>query len=160
MWGCGLGFLVLALWNTTNVAVVTSILIVAISLNSAIYLGFMTNNLDLSPNFCGTLMGITNSLSTVASIFAPLAVGWMVDDGAVSCLFKLYASLHGSVSNEISVKFFQHTQSEWKNVFLLSGGIMFGSNLIYLIFGSSKQQRWNSPRTPIVKHYGIRTYCT
>ena len=78
--GAALGFIILVLWNTRSVTAATSILIVTVSLNAAVHLGFLTNHLDLSPNFCGTLMGLTNSLSSIASIVAPLTVGWMVTD--------------------------------------------------------------------------------
>lgn len=40
--------------------------------------------MDLSPNFAGTLMGITNFFANIVSIMAPLLVGFVVDDEGVN----------------------------------------------------------------------------
>ena len=50
------------------------------SLLTAKYNGYMTNPIDLSPNFCGTLVGLTSTVGTLGPIFGPLCVGWLVDD--------------------------------------------------------------------------------
>ena len=39
------------------------------------------NQIDLAPNFAGTLMGITNSASNLMGFVAPMIVGWIVDKG-------------------------------------------------------------------------------
>lgn len=49
-------------------------LVVAVGFNSAILVGFHVNHIDIAPDHAGTLMGITNALSNVAAILAPLAV--------------------------------------------------------------------------------------
>lgn len=51
-----------------------------VSISSATHLGFQVNHIDLTPNFAGTLVGITNSASQVASSIAPLVVGYVVTD--------------------------------------------------------------------------------
>lgn len=51
-----------------------ALLIVSVGFNSAIFCGFQVNHIDLAPNHASTLMGITNGLSNIASILAPLAV--------------------------------------------------------------------------------------
>lgn len=50
------------------------LLVIAVGMNAATYSGFNVNHIDLSPTHAGTLMGITNSISNVFSILAPLAV--------------------------------------------------------------------------------------
>ena len=42
--------------------------------------GMQVNHIDLSPNYAGTLMGITNFAANVVSIVAPLIVGVVVSD--------------------------------------------------------------------------------
>lgn len=78
-WGGALALLSLYLFDT-SVTSAMILLTVALGLNSGILTGFMTNHLELAPNFAGTLMGITNSLSNVTSILGPLLVGFIVTD--------------------------------------------------------------------------------
>jgi len=47
-------------------------------MNGATYLGYNMNHIDLSPNFAGILMGITNGVANIMSIIAPLIVGFIV----------------------------------------------------------------------------------
>lgn len=56
------------------------ILTCAVAVNAFIYVGFMINHLDLSPNFAGTLMGITNTFANSMGVIAPLAVGFILSD--------------------------------------------------------------------------------
>lgn len=43
---------------------------------------------------------------------------------------------------------FQQTLRQWNKVFYLSGGICISSGLIYLFYGTSKVQKWNSYEDP------------
>lgn len=56
------------------------LLTIAVGLNGATYVGYMVNHMDLSPNFAGSLMGLTNSLANIMSILGPLAVGLILTD--------------------------------------------------------------------------------
>ena len=58
----------LAALSTDDLTLVTSLLVLTVALNSGVFTGFLTSHVDLSPNFCGTLMGITNTLANVASV--------------------------------------------------------------------------------------------
>lgn len=58
--------------------IVMALLIIAVGFNSAIYCGFNINHIDLSPNHAGTLMGITNGISNICSLVAPLVVQFIV----------------------------------------------------------------------------------
>lgn len=51
-----------------------------VGMNGATYLGYNMNHIDLSPNFAGILMGITNCVANIMSIIAPLIVGFIVTD--------------------------------------------------------------------------------
>lgn len=59
---------------------VTVLLMVTVGFNAAVLCGFNINHIDLSPNHSGTLMGITNCLSNITGILAPLAVQYIVTD--------------------------------------------------------------------------------
>ena len=64
--------------NDKLLAIIFIILIVG--LNSASFLGFQVNHIDLTPNFAGVLMGITNCAANIMSILAPLVKGLIVND--------------------------------------------------------------------------------
>lgn len=57
-----------------------AILILAVSSNIAIFCGHNVNHMDLSPNFAGTLMGLTNTIASACSMLAPLIAGMIVKD--------------------------------------------------------------------------------
>lgn len=65
-----------------NLAV--GLLIVAVGMNSASFCGFQVNHIDLSPSHAGALMGITNGLSNIFSLVAPIAVQYIVTNEGVS----------------------------------------------------------------------------
>jgi len=72
---------------------VVGLLTLAVATNAASYLGFHVNHMDLSPNFAGTLMGITNCAANVMSILAPLIVGLIVKNEVSSSLLKHFNRL-------------------------------------------------------------------
>ncbi|KAK7579663.1 hypothetical protein V9T40_000292 [Parthenolecanium corni] len=117
--GPALSLCLLAILQTEDSTLVTFLLVITVSLNSGVFTGFLTSHVELSPNFCGTLMGITNSLANITSILGPLCVGWLVTD--------------------------QNSKSQWGNVFYLTAAAMIVGNVVYLIFGSSEEQSWNKP---------------
>lgn len=48
---------------------------VAVTSKGAMYSGFLSNHIDLSPNFAGILVAFTNTCATLPGIFVPLFVG-------------------------------------------------------------------------------------
>lgn len=57
------------------------LLIASVSVNAATFCGYQVNHMDLSPTHAGSLMGLTNGLSNIFSIIAPLAVQYIVTGG-------------------------------------------------------------------------------
>ncbi|XP_016958620.1 putative inorganic phosphate cotransporter [Drosophila biarmipes] len=105
---------------TDNAPLAVTLLTLTVGISGATYLGFQVNHIDLSPNYAGTLMGLTNGAANVMSGVAPLIVGQIVDD-------------------ETSV-------TQWRWVFLLAAAFYFLGNLLFVIFGSTEVQWWDSPR--------------
>lgn len=60
------------------------ILTLAVGLNAGSLCGFQINHIDLSPNFAGTMMSITNCAATVTSIIAPLICGVIVSEEVIT----------------------------------------------------------------------------
>ncbi|XP_049305513.1 putative inorganic phosphate cotransporter [Bactrocera dorsalis] len=95
------------------------LLTVAVGANSGTNVGSMVNLIDLSPNFAGTLMSITNFAGSMMSIIAPLVVGVIVTDAT--------------------------NPNQWRYIFYIVALLYFIGNLPFLILGSSKLQPWNEP---------------
>lgn len=94
-----------------------ALLTIGVGVNAASFCGYLVNHMDLSPNFAGLMMGITNCASNLMSIFAPLVVGAIVDD--------------------------EENPDEWRIVFFITAGVYLVCNAIFLIFGTAKVQPWN-----------------
>jgi len=103
--------------NEVTLAIV--LLTITVGINGATYLGFQMNHIDLSPNFAGIMMGITNCAANVMSIIAPLLVGFIVTD--------------------------EHNPEQWRIVFFIASGFYFVGNLMFIIFGRTAVQSWNEP---------------
>lgn len=61
------------------------ILTISVGLNSAAYVCFLINHIDLSPNFAGILIGLTNCVSNIMLLLAPIFVGFIVTDAVRCC---------------------------------------------------------------------------
>lgn len=58
-----------------------SIIIMGIGITSigGMFCGFLSNHIDIAPNYAGTLMAITNTCATLPGIIMPLFVGAITD---------------------------------------------------------------------------------
>ncbi|XP_057320427.1 putative inorganic phosphate cotransporter [Microplitis mediator] len=118
-WGPGLALLGLAFVPEGHTTLSVAILIFAVGLNVGTLCGFQINHIDLSPNFAGVLMSITNCLASVVAILAPIIVGLIV-------------------TNESDIL-------QWHTVFYISAAIYFIGNLIFVLFGKGEIQEWDDP---------------
>ena len=92
-------------------------LIISVGFNGASYSGFEANQIDLSPNYAGTLMGIGNMFGNMCGFIAPYVAGILVNDN--------------------------QTLEAWGNVFLISAGVYMLCNAIFALLGSTKVEEWN-----------------
>ncbi|KAH8270801.1 hypothetical protein KR018_005114, partial [Drosophila ironensis] len=105
--------------NTDESELAVVLLCFTVGMNGATYLGYNMNHIDLSPNFAGILMGITNGVANIMSIIAPLIVGFIVTD--------------------------EHDPTQWRIVFFIASGFYLVGNTLYVIFGKASVQPWNDP---------------
>lgn len=101
--------------DTKDYAIV--LLTIAVGFNAASLCGYLVNHMDLSPNFAGPLMGITNCVSNICSLVAPLVVGAIVSD--------------------------EEDPDQWRIVFFITAGVYLVSNGLFVIFGQATVQPWN-----------------
>ena len=80
-WGPGLALLGLCFVpaGSDNKVIPVLILVLAVGLNSAVFSGFQANHIDLSPNYAGTMMSITNCIAAIVAIITPIIVGKIVE---------------------------------------------------------------------------------
>ena len=82
------------------------------------YPGMKVNALDLSPNYAGTLMAITNGIGAMTGILGPYLVG------VITTNQSLY---------------------EWRIVFWIAFGVFNITNVVYIIWASGEIQPFNDP---------------
>ncbi|KAI5639151.1 major facilitator superfamily domain-containing protein [Phthorimaea operculella] len=100
-----------------DVAAVVALLTVALALNAGHFTGYLLVHIDMSPNFAGQMMGITNFFANIMGIVAPLVAGVLLKD--------------------------ETDANDWRKVFFLSSAVYVFCNTIFVIFGTSKRQTWN-----------------
>ena len=79
-WGSSLILFTIGITNTRDTTITVPLFILMMGLNSAVYTGSFTSYMDLSTNFCGTLMGLSSTIGAFGSIFGTLTTGWIVSD--------------------------------------------------------------------------------
>lgn len=112
-------FFALALIEDRYMAVV--FLTLGVGLSGIAIAGWQINHLDLAPRYAGILVAITMTFGTLAGVFNPLIVAAMTHD---------------------------KTLTGWHNVFWLTGCIIAGAAIFYLVFGSGDRQSWAVPKPP------------
>ncbi|XP_061383743.1 sialin [Danaus plexippus] len=114
-----LGLLGIA-WAGCDRLSVMLLLTITSAFGGAVYAGNQMNHIDLSPQFAGTMYGITNAASNICGFMAPYVIGLIISDT-------------------------QQTLGQWREVFYLAAAIDLGANLFYLFFASTEEQDWSRP---------------
>lgn len=117
-WGPAVALTFMSLVPTDDYIWAIVIFTIAVGLNAGSLCGYQINHIDLSPNFAGTMMSVTNCVATITAIIAPLVVGTIVTDES-----NIY---------------------QWNIVFYIAAVIFFLGNLIFVIFGKGEVQWWNN----------------
>jgi len=81
------------------------------------YSAYLSNHIDIAPNFAGTLLGIANCFATIPGWLAPLTAA--------------------SITNG------EQTLEQWHKVFYIASLVYIFGCAFYLIFGSGEIQSWN-----------------
>ncbi|XP_025836454.1 sialin [Agrilus planipennis] len=95
----------------------TVLMTVAITSVGGMFCGFLSNHIDIAPNFAGTLVAITNSIATIPGIVVPVFVG------------KLTAT--------------DPTIASWRIIFWTTVCLYVIEAIVYTVFGSGEMQDWN-----------------
>ncbi|KAL1494067.1 hypothetical protein ABEB36_009724 [Hypothenemus hampei] len=91
----------------------------AVTAIGGMFCGFLSNHIDIAPNFAGTLVAITNTVATIPGITVPFVVSLLTE-------------------KDPSIK-------SWRILFLITIGLYIIEFIVFTIFGSGEQQKWNKP---------------
>jgi ACS family sodium-dependent inorganic phosphate cotransporter len=96
-----------------------AILIMGLAITSigGMFSGFLSNHIDIAPNFAGSLMAVTNTVATIPGIIVPIFVGWIT---------------HGN-----------QTIEAWRVIFFVTITLYVIEIIAYLLLGSGEEQSWN-----------------
>ncbi|XP_071443502.1 sialin-like isoform X2 [Hetaerina americana] len=115
--GPAAGLLAATYMNKCHRGAVVAVLTLGVGAMGTFYPGMKVNTLDLSPNYAGTLMGITNGVGNVCGILAPYIIGLLTTE---------------------------HTLEEWRTVFYISIAILMITNAVFVATVSGETQIWNN----------------
>ncbi|KAG4078473.1 hypothetical protein HA402_009185 [Bradysia odoriphaga] len=111
-------FIIAASYAECNRMVVVVMFIFSMGFMGTFYPGMKVNPLDLSPNYAGTLMAITNGIGAITGILSPYIVGVMTPNSSLT---------------------------EWRAVFWISFAIFVSTTVVYVLWASGEVQPWNYP---------------
>lgn len=134
-------FIMLASYAGCSKTMVVVYFTLAMGFMGTFYPGMKVNPLDLSPNYAGTLMALTNGIGAITGIVAPTLVGVMTPNVSIFS-FIIYKLVHKFKSFII----FQRTLYEWRTVFWIAFGIFNVTNLVYVIWASGETQAFDNPK--------------
>jgi len=83
------------------------------------FCGFLSNHIDIAPNYAGTLVALTNTIATLPGITVPVFVGYIT---------------HGN-----------QTIGAWRIIFYVTVVLYIIEIVAYLLLGSGEEQPWNNP---------------
>lgn len=90
MWGSAVGLIALG-YYTDNATLTIIVYVFTVAIGCSSNAGYSINTMDLSPNYAGLIMGITNTVSAFGGIAAPLFVGSIIKDEVnTSILYKYF----------------------------------------------------------------------
>lgn len=87
------------------------------AVNGAMSSATFTNLIDLSPNYASILLGFANMIGTWTGFISPAVVGILTNNN--------------------------QNVGQWRLVFLIAAANSIVGGIIYIIFGTSKEQPWN-----------------
>lgn len=79
LYGPMVGLMLMCFVNC-NTTLAMFVLCASVGLNGSANCGFLCSHQDIAPNFAGTLLGLSNTLGSVAGILAPLMTGSITEN--------------------------------------------------------------------------------
>ncbi|XP_030764406.1 sialin-like [Sitophilus oryzae] len=106
-----------ALCYVDNRGAAVALMTIAITAIGGMFCGFLSNHIDIAPNYAGTLMALTNTVATIPGIAVPIFV------------------------SELTKK--DDSISSWRIIFWVTIVLYIVEIVVYMAFGSGEEQKWN-----------------
>ncbi|XP_023247096.1 sialin [Copidosoma floridanum] len=111
-------FIVGASYAGCDRALVVAMIAIGMALMGAALPSMKVNGLDLSPNYAGSLMAVTNGIASFTGILTPYIVGVLTPN---------------------------QTLSEWRLVYWIIGVVFLATNFVFVVWADGDVQFWNDP---------------
>ncbi|XP_055299422.1 sialin-like [Sitodiplosis mosellana] len=112
-------FIIGASYSGCDRYLVVGFFVTAMGIMGTYYPGMKVNALDLSPNYAGSLMALTNGIGALTGVASPVFVGYMTPNTSLT---------------------------EWRTVFWVTLAIFLVTTVVYCFGASGEIQLWNYPR--------------
>ncbi|BFZ15917.1 hypothetical protein BsWGS_18955 [Bradybaena similaris] len=109
---------------TSDTATAMTCLTLAVGFSGFAISGFNVNHLDIAPRYAAILMGVSNSVGTLAGMLCPIVVQALTRDAGQDL----------GIAN-----------LDWQYVFLIASFIHFAGVIFYGTFASGEKQPWADP---------------
>lgn len=83
MWGASISLIILG-YLDDNTTAALGLYICAVTIGCCSNVGFNINHMDLTPNYAGILMGMSNGIASTGGLGAPLIAAFLVHDVVLS----------------------------------------------------------------------------
>lgn len=103
-----------------NRTLAVTLMTIGVTCIGGMYSGFLSNHIDIAPNFAGTLVAITNCIATIPGFVVPIFVGKLT---------------HGN-----------QTIGAWRIIFFITVVLYIIEIIVYTIFGNGEEQSWNKTK--------------
>ncbi|KAH8277712.1 hypothetical protein KR018_003982, partial [Drosophila ironensis] len=117
-WGPAALYIAIGFLDQRNTSLVVVLMTIKAGLKEGTDISGFLNAIDLSPNHATVLLGIMSAVTVLPSPLGPLLIGAIVTDPM--------------------------DQSQWQIIFALMGMVFFLSNWVFILWGSSELQPWDS----------------
>jgi len=100
---------------SSNSSIVRALIALGMGLNGLSICGYYVNHLDIAPPLAGVLLGVTDTIATVAGIVSLTLTGAIVQ---------------------------HHSAEEWRTVFYIMDAVFLLGGIFYVLFASGEKQPW------------------
>ncbi|CAH2096596.1 unnamed protein product [Euphydryas editha] len=118
--GMAVGLIILCFIGPENRTTAMIALIIALTSSGFWSVGYFMNYLDLSPNYGGFMLSISNCIGNVGSVITPIFTSIILRNDPADI-------------------------SRWRILFLITAGLSILANTAFLLFASTERQEWDDP---------------
>lgn len=137
-------YIIIGIYADIPVPFAITLLVIGESFLSFCYPGYRTVFVDITPVYSGIIYSISNTLASVLAAIAPIVTGKILESGQKESVEVAGSNVTTSSDSLSDIKN-NATQEAWAIVFYVSSVIAIIGLIVFLVFGTTETQPWNSP---------------